>query len=95
MRHPRTIRAPGRIQPAPKARDAASPEGAASSAPHEEVSRESDYAGLGPRVTSSQREKSQERLAIKAANDSFLENPCRFSPEEVRAILYCEGRLRL
>jgi len=46
-------------------------------------------------VTSSQREKSQERLAIKAANDSFLENPCRFSPEEVRAILYCEGRLRL
>jgi len=38
-------------------------------------------------VTSSQRETSRQRQAIKAANDKFLESPCRLSPGEVRAIV--------
>jgi hypothetical protein len=38
-------------------------------------------------VTSSQRETSKRRQAITAANDRFLESPCRLSPREVRAIV--------
>lgn len=39
-------------------------------------------------MTSSQRETSKRRQAIQAANDKFLETPCRLFPGEVRAIVH-------
>ncbi|HZW87522.1 MAG TPA: hypothetical protein VFF12_00460 [Myxococcaceae bacterium] len=38
-------------------------------------------------MTSSQRDKSRRRQAFKAANDGFLERPCRLSREEVGIIV--------
>ena len=38
-------------------------------------------------MTSSQREKSSRRQAIRAANERFLESPCTLSREEVRIIV--------